>query len=188
MGTKENNWNSIKREDEWTELHWHLLVHTSALVLLLPPKIAAVMGKIDTLNSINPSKVPATSTTFIHHLLPCCTLWPSEQDLLGKKFLYLYKGRVYFGFPFFFFFHVVFWGRQYFRLLELCVDCGTCRDPAQTASGCAQTGSVQLGHQIPHKWDTTARCAAPMHLVNLVTHWTCCVSIDQLYSSRYDES
>lgn len=38
LRTAENNWNSIKREDEWTELHWHLLAHTSALVLFVPPK------------------------------------------------------------------------------------------------------------------------------------------------------
>lgn len=162
-GIKENSWNSIKREDEWTELHWHLLAHTSALVLLLPPGIAAVMRKNDTFNSINPSKIPAISTTLIHHLLPCYTLWSSGQDLLGKKFLYLYNSRLYFFFLFPFFFLVLLWSMQCFRLLELCMNCWACRDPAQTVSPRAGPGSIQFALQIPHMWNTIACGPAPLH-------------------------
>lgn len=176
--------NSIKREDEWTELHWHLLVHISALVLLLPLKIATVMGKNDTLNSINPSKIPATSTTFIHHLLPCCTLWSSGQDLLGKKFLYLYKSKVYFFFLFFFLlcFEAVFQVTGALcglpDLQRSCAD-GQCMCAGWLCTACTPN-ATHVGHH-------SLRCCIPaplcMHLVNLVTHWTSYVSIDQLYST-----
>lgn len=75
----------------------------------------------------------------------------------------------------FFSFLVLFWGKHCFRLLELCTDCQTWGDPVQTAV------SIQLTHQIPHMWDTTTPVC--MHPVNLVTHWTCCVSTDWLYST-----
>lgn len=188
-GIKENSWNSIKREDEWTELHWHLLAHTSALVLLLPPRIAAVMRKNDTFNSINPSKIPAISTTLIHHLLPCYTLWSSGQDLLGKKFLYLYNCRLYFFFLFPFFFscfvvkHAVFQVagalHELLGLQRSCTDSqSTCRTWFHTV--CTPNSTHVEHHSL---WSCTP---APlyMHPENPVTQWTCCVSTDQ-FSSTY---
>lgn len=75
--------------------HWYCSYHRKSL---------RWRKKNDTLNSINPSNIPATSTTFIHHLLPCCSLWSSGQHLIGKKLLYLHKSRVFFFFLFFSFY------------------------------------------------------------------------------------
>lgn len=72
------------------------------------------------------------------------------------------------GFLPFFFSCFVLKQTKSFMLLQLCVDCWTCSDPAQAASVC-KVGSVQLAHQIPHTRDTTPCSASSLHPLSLVT-------------------